>query len=214
VLAVVLWDADSHDGVHERLEAHAGAAARAAGAPRALTFAPGEASLWAWIGTRDEPKVERVARALRPQLGRGQGAALGIPGQGLEGFRRGHEEALEARRVAELGDAGGVVRFDEVEAVALLSHDPERLARFVDRTLGALAADDPQTVRIRETLLAWLAEGGNARRAANRLHAHKNTVLYRIQRAQQILGRPLDADRGKLELALTALERLGPRDRR
>jgi DNA-binding PucR family transcriptional regulator len=116
--------------------------------------------------------------------------------------------------VAELGDAGGVVRFDEVEAVALLSHDPERLARFVDRTLGALAADDPQTVRIRETLLAWLAEGGNARRAANRLHAHKNTVLYRIQRAQQILGRPLDADRGKLELALIALERLGPRDRR
>ena len=214
VLAVVLWDGGSHDDVHERLEAHAATAARAAGAPRALTLAPGEASLWAWIGTREEPSVERVARALRPKLGARQGAAVGIPGHGLDGFRRGHEEALEARRVAELGDAGGLVRFDEVEPVALLSHDRERLARFVDRTLGGLTADDPQTARIRETLLAWLAEGGNARRAAARLHAHKNTVLYRIQRAQQILGRPLDADRGRLELALIAFERLRPHEPR
>ena len=66
---------------------------------------------------------------------------------------------------------------------------------------------------LRETLLAWLAEGGNARRAAERLHAHKNTVLYRLQRAQQLLGRPLDEGRGNLELALRALEQLGPRVR-
>ena len=66
-------------------------------------------------------------------------------------------------------------------------------------------------MRLRETLLAWLAEGGNARKAAERLHAHKNTVLYRLQRAQRILGRPLDDDRGDLELALTAMAQLGPR---
>jgi hypothetical protein len=63
---------------------------------------------------------------------------------------------------------------------------------------------------LRETLLAWLAEGGNARRAAERLHAHKNTVLYRLQRAQRLLGRPLDQDRGALELALSAVRALGP----
>ena len=43
------------------------------------------------------------------------------------------------------------------------------------------------------------------------MHAHKNTVLYRLGRAQQILGRPLDADRGELELALTAMQLLGGR---
>jgi DNA-binding PucR family transcriptional regulator len=64
---------------------------------------------------------------------------------------------------------------------------------------------------LRETVLAWLAEGGNARRAAERLHAHKNTVLYRLQRAQQLIGRPLDEGRGDLELALNALRWLGPR---
>jgi DNA-binding PucR family transcriptional regulator len=209
VLAVVLWN-----GAEERddgLEASATAAAQAAGAPRALTFAPGEGSLWAWIGTRDEPDVERVVAVLAAELGLGQRAALGTAGRGVDAFRVGHEEALHARRVAELGDAAGVVRYEDVEAVSLVSGDLDRLARFVERTLGGLTARDETTARLRETLLAWLLEGGNARRAAERVHAHKNTVLYRLGRAQRILGRPLESDRGELELALTALQRLGPR---
>jgi DNA-binding PucR family transcriptional regulator len=209
VLAAVLWDgAENGDAA---LEAQAAVAARAAGAPRALTFAPAEGSLWAWIGAGERPDVERVAAALSDSLTPSQGAALGTAGHGLEGFRLGHEEALHARRVAELGEAAGVVRYADVEAVSLLSGDLDRLARVVERTLGDLAARDAATARLRETLLAWLAEGGNARRAAERVHAHKNTVLYRVGRAQRILGRSLDADRGELELALAAMQRLGPR---
>jgi DNA-binding PucR family transcriptional regulator len=203
VLAAVLWGA-----ADDELEAHAAVAARAAGSPRALTFAPGAGSLWAWVGTADRPDLDRVADALAAALPDGAGAALATPGAGLEGFRLGHQEALQARRIAELGGATGVVRYDEVEAVSLMSVDLDRLERFVERTLGELAAPDAATARLRETLLAWLAEGGNARRAAERLHAHKNTVLYRLNRAQQILGRPLDAERGELELALTAMQHL------
>jgi DNA-binding PucR family transcriptional regulator len=206
VLAAVHWGAGD-----DALEAHAALLARAAGAPRALTFAPGEGSVWAWVGTPEQPDLDRIGAALGDALSEREGVALGTAGQGLAGFRLGHQEALHARRIAELGAATGVVRYDEVEAVSLLSADPDRLARFVRRTLGGLIADDPATARLRETLLAWLAEGGNARRAAERLHAHKNTVLYRLQRAQLIIGRPLDRDRGELELALAALQRLGPR---
>jgi DNA-binding PucR family transcriptional regulator len=210
VLAAVLWSGERDDG-YNGLEAQAGAAARAAGAPRALTLAPGEAGLWAWVGTADEPDLAAVAAALDESLADGQGVALGTPEKGLPGFRRGHDEAVQARRIAELGGRDGVVRYDEVELVALASADLDRLARFVARTLGPLAADDDATTRLRETLLAWLAEGGNARRAAERLHAHKNTVLYRLHRAEQQLGRPLDEDRGALELAIRAVDVLGPR---
>jgi DNA-binding PucR family transcriptional regulator len=214
VLAAVLWDADTTDdaaGPHDRLEAQAAVAARAAGAPRALTLAPGAASLWMWVATPEEPDLAQVTTALEAALSERQGIAFGTPGHGLEGFRLGHREALDARRVAELGERGGVLRYDEVEAISLLSGDLERLGHFVRRTLGPLTAGDETTVRLRETLLAWLGEGGNARRAAERLHAHKNTVLYRLQRAQQLLGRPLDDDRGDLELALAAMAQLGPR---
>jgi len=213
VLAAVLWDASGADdpGVHDRLEALAATAARAAGVARAFTLAPGESGLWAWIATPVPPELDAIAAALSASVPEGQGVALGTPAYGLEGFRRGHEEAAHARRVAELGGSGGVVRYDDVELVSLVSGDLDRLARFVQRTLGPLTAEDETTARLRETLLAWLAEGGNARRAAERLHAHKNTVLYRLQRAQLLLGRPLDEERGALELALNALRRFGSR---
>jgi DNA-binding PucR family transcriptional regulator len=217
VLAAVLWDAGTGEDPgarHDGLEAQATCIARAAGVARALTLAPGEACLWAWVAAPDVPDLAHVEAELAQSLREGQGVALGTPAAGLEGFRVGHAEAVQARRISELGGRTGVVRYDQVEAIALLSDDLDRLARFVHRTLGRLADDDDATARLRETLLAWLAEGGNARRAAERVHAHKNTVLYRLQRAQQILGRPLDEGRGDLELALNAIDRLGSRLRR
>jgi DNA-binding PucR family transcriptional regulator len=217
VLAAVLWDAGGTDDPgarHDGLEGQAACIARAAGVARALTLAPAEATLWAWVAAPDPPELDHVEEELSESLGPSQGVALGLPAAGLEGFRVGHQEAMQARRVAELGGRTGVVRYDRVEAVSLVSDDLDRVARFVQRTLGPLTADDDATARLRETLLAWLAEGGNARRAAERLHAHKNTVLYRLQRAQQILGRPLDEGRGDLELALSALQCLGGRLRR
>jgi DNA-binding PucR family transcriptional regulator len=206
VLAAVLWNGDDP----EALEAQAAVAARVAGVSRAFTLAPGEAGLWAWVATSEPPDLDAIAAAVHESLAAGQAVAFGTPDYGLEGFRRGHEEALLARRVAELGDRAGVTRYDDVELVSLASADLDRLGRFVRKTLGPLIADDEPTARLRETLLAWLAEGANARRAAERLHAHKNTVLYRLQRAQRLLGRPLDQDRGALELALSAVRALGP----
>jgi DNA-binding PucR family transcriptional regulator len=214
VLAAVLWDvggAEDPGARDDRLEGQAAQIARVAGVARAFTLAPGEGVLWAWVATPEPPDLDAIAAALGESLLEGQGVALGTPAPGLDGFRRGHEDALHARRIAELGERAGVVRYDEVELVSLVSADVDRLARFVQRTLGPLTADDETSERLRETLLAWLAEGGNARRAAERLHAHKNTVLYRLQRAQLLLGRPLDQDRGALELAIRAVHRLGAR---
>ena len=128
VLAAVLWDAGTSDdpaGPHDRLEAQAAVAARAAGAPRALTLAPGR---------REPVDVGRHAgsagprRRSRPRWRRCCPSARASPSArratGLEGFRLGHREALDARRVAELGERGGVVRYDEVEAISLLSGRP------------------------------------------------------------------------------------------
>ncbi|KAB2592005.1 helix-turn-helix domain-containing protein [Streptomyces arboris] len=44
---------------------------------------------------------------------------------------------------------------------------------------------------------------------AGRLHLRRNTVRYRVQRAVELRGRPIDKDRLELEIALGACRRLG-----
>ena len=216
VTAAVIWcstEMEPMDGQFAGMEAAAEALAAAAGAPRALSLPVGAGTMWTWVGTPTAPELDAVGEDLERALPDDVGLALGMPGPGLTGFRRSHEEAMWARRVAELGGTLGLVRYDRVEVVSLLAQDMDRLDRFVERTLGDLTAEDAATARVRETLLAWLEEGGNARRAADRLHTHKNTVLYRVQRARQILGHDPEDDRLALQLALVARSQLRLADR-
>jgi sugar diacid utilization regulator len=193
-----------------RLELTAGAIADEVGAERTLIVPGGAMCIWAWFAIDHQLELEALVRCAREHLCEGQGLALGIPGSGLEGFRGGHRQALRARRFAELSQAvRGIVRFDEVETLCVMSEDPALLADFVERKLGALAADGRNTRRLRETVLVWLREGGNASRAAEHLRTHKNTVRNRVRRAQELIGRPLDEDRLGLELALTMVQRVG-----
>ena len=52
-------------------------------------------------------------------------------------------------------------------------------------------------------------ENGSFKAAAERLVLHKNSVQYRIRKAEESLGRPLAADRLSVELALLACHWLG-----
>jgi hypothetical protein len=97
------------------------------------------------------------------------------------------------------------------DLLALVREDPELIGDFMRRKLGGLAGDDPATERLRESVLVWLREGSNATVAATRLHTHKNTVRYRLQKAEEALGHPLNEDRLGLELALTLAVRFGLR---
>jgi DNA-binding PucR family transcriptional regulator len=69
----------------------------------------------------------------------------------------------------------------------------------VARTLGPLAEGHDE---LRETLRTWLAEGSNASRTAARLPAHRNTVLARLARAQELLPAPVEGRRLQVALAL------------
>jgi DNA-binding PucR family transcriptional regulator len=172
----------------------------------------GAFSLWAWFAAERELPIDAIAHAAARHLQGHQGVALGLPGLGLEGLRSSHRQALRARRLAELTQApAGVIRFDEVETLCMINEDAELIGDFMRRKLGPLAADDLATERLRENVLAWLREGGNSPRAAARLDSHKNTVLYNVRRAEEILGHPLEEDRLGLELALTLAERVGLR---
>jgi hypothetical protein len=132
----------------------------------------------------------------------GTRVAVGAPGEGLEGFRRSHAEALEARRVARLGGLEGVTRYDDVALVALLTKDLEQARAFAARRLGALTAAGRDTERLAETVLTVLQEQGSPRHAAQRLGVHENTVAKRVRVAEQALGRRIDEHPAELHAAL------------
>jgi DNA-binding PucR family transcriptional regulator len=80
---------------------------------------------------------------------------------------------------------------------------------WVIETLGSLADDDDQHSMLRDTLHVFLHEGGSFKTTAERLTLHKNTVQYRVRKAEESLGRPVGEDRLNVALALLACQWLG-----
>jgi DNA-binding PucR family transcriptional regulator len=90
------------------------------------------------------------------------------------------------------------------------STDPNWCRSFIRDELGRLGADDEAARRARETLEGFFAANSNFRITAARLGIHHNTVRYRLDRAEQLLGRPIAERRLALELALNLARQLRP----
>jgi DNA-binding PucR family transcriptional regulator len=95
-----------------------------------------------------------------------------------------------------------------VQLVALLTSEPTQVDEFLTDTLGGLASADPET---RQAVLTYVRELGNASRTAARLYTHRNTVLRRLARADELLPRPLADDVLGVAAALEVLRWRGAR---
>jgi DNA-binding PucR family transcriptional regulator len=198
--AAVVWS-DLPESDLSLLEHAAEAITRALGGKRRLTVVASAAALWVWVARGRERDLDQLRVAIGPLPG--VRVAIGSRGRGVEGFRRSHFDALGAQRLlARVGSADRVVTFDDVRLASLVTHDPEAAGQFVADTLGALATAPAE---LRAALLTYLAEGCNASRAAELLHTHRNTLLRRLGRAQELLPRPLDGSRLHVAVALDVL---------
>jgi hypothetical protein len=179
----------------------------------AETVVVDDVTLWAWATSSARPVLDAVALTERLAPVPAVRLALGSPAGGLAGFRQSHREALGARAVVQAAPAshGRVVRFDDVAIAALLTDHPTVLRSWVRRVLGDLAQDDEGTARLRQTVRTLLTCGGSYTAAAALLHVHKNTVHYRVQRAEDLRGLPLSEGRLDAEVALLVCEFLGPK---
>ncbi|MFF8102937.1 helix-turn-helix domain-containing protein [Streptomyces sp. NPDC014986] len=136
---------------------------------------------------------------------------------GVSGAVEGLAAAGEARRLADTAlnlcpEEGGTVRLTEHLPAALVASSPELGAALADRLLGPLAHLDPADAEVLlDTLATWLDCDGSAQRASRRLYCHRNTVLNRLRRYEQLTGRSLSrpSDLVEVSLALTARTLLG-----
>jgi hypothetical protein len=211
-VGVVCWAGDATAAVDNitRLEHAISQVAGKAACSGDPVFLPrDESSAWAWLplGIRD---TFDAAGASTSGVDGDIHFAFGDAAKGTTGFRLTHRQAVAAQAVAlAAGSPPRAVAFSEVAPVAMMLGSADLLRAWVLSTLAGLAADDDHHARLRDTLLVFLQSGGSYKTTAERLMLHKNTVQYRVRKAEESLGRPMGENRHDVELALRASHWLG-----
>ena len=131
---------------------------------------------------------------------------VGRSRSGPQGVRQSHREAEHALRIsARLQSPRAVAAFADLGLhrllVAMTQH--AELEDFYGQSAGALVAYDKRTGSgLMETLDAFFHCHGSPTDTAQRLHLHRNTVLYRLRRIEEIGGLRLDDPATRLNLHL------------
>ncbi|WP_030813291.1 PucR family transcriptional regulator [Streptomyces sp. NRRL F-2799] len=168
-----------------------------------------ESRLWLALPAGGE---RRWRGDLTPPEGTLLHAAVGRPGAGLAGFRTSARQSAQVREILamKLPGAGAPhwVHYGEVAPVALMAGDLPALRDFVTATLGELARRDGRGATLRETLRVFLAHHRSHAAAAQALNLHRNSVQYRVRRANALLPDG-PADDFNVRAALLAAHWLG-----
>jgi purine catabolism regulator len=129
-------------------------------------------------------------------------AGMGQTAGNLRLWRESFRQAVAAFRTAQQWKLNAPLAFREMgvyRLLSLLAGSPE-LVRFYHETLGELTEETPQNAEFITTLDAFFEEHGNLTRTAKRLHIHRNTLLYRMDRIKEISG--LDLENPETRLAV------------
>jgi purine catabolism regulator len=148
--------------------------------------------------------AETFSKEINHQYSNNQVAiGLGQAARDVSAWRSSYRDAVQARELAErlqtdnplyIGDLG-------VYQLILSLNDREKLTRFCDKTLGVLVDYDMrQNADLIKTLEAFFACHGNLSQTAEMLIVHRNTLLYRMNRINEIAG--IDLNRPETRLAL------------
>lgn len=193
--AAVIWT-DNPNGDLSQLDRSAEAFGHAAGG-RPLTVPASTATRWVWAP--GAPDINTLASA----AGREVRIAIGSTGSGVDGFRRSHFDALTTQQMmARLHSPQQIAEYTDIELVALLTADADRAAVFVKRVLGDLETASPE---LRSAVRIFVREQCNVSRAASKLFTHRNTLLRRLARADELLPLPLSENSVEVGVALDVL---------
>jgi hypothetical protein len=216
-LALVLWlPADDGGDELDRLERFLRELGESLAAPASPLFVPTDrVSGWGWIPLHPDAVATAVSD-IRRFVAKHDDApfvAVGSPLPGVDGFRRSHRKAQRARDVAVAAGSGAAqvtaVTDPGLSAAAMLAGSLDDAREWVHEVLGQLASNTDNDARLRETLRVFLRHSCGYKSAADELNLHFNTVRYRVHKAIERRGRPIDDDRLDVEIALLICHWLG-----
>jgi carbohydrate diacid regulator len=170
-----------------------------------------------WIGvlhrlTDRDPAADllaacrRVTDVIAAQDGLTARAGIGEAAASVGQLHDSYQDACDALRLgSRLADGSRVHAIGDLRVHQLLAAvgQPAR-GRLLDLTTAELRAQ-PDWPVLRNTITAWCDSGFNLVRASAALHVHRNTVVYRMHKIEQITGRSLREHRTTMALYLACL---------
>jgi PucR-like helix-turn-helix protein len=162
------------------------------------------------LARADWPGAMRLRRAL-DELAPGWVAVGSAPIDGVDGLSHALAGLVETLRAADrMTRVGWIEDADDLAVERLLMLDEVLLGTIVARELGPLLREPRMAGELVETLRVYFEAGENMRETSRRMHLAPRTVAYRLERIEEILGRPLDGEiRPRLSVALMAYRALG-----
>jgi hypothetical protein len=161
-----------------------------------------------WLVELGSGTPSRVAELLTPHM-RDRAGMSGV----VDGFAElgvGHQLA-ETALLTQPSGAAGIAVLDDRLPEALVVSSPQLAQRLAARTLGRiLELDAAEREMLLDTLETWFRTERSAGRTGALLYCHRNTVLNRLRKVEQLTGKSLENDRHQLacRLALMAYRTL------
>jgi carbohydrate diacid regulator len=167
-----------------------------------------------WIGVLhrlpERRPVDSVTTACRRVVDAlGARVGIGEPTDSVDGLHDSYQDARDALRLGarlNSGSGGGAVHPIgglRVHQFLAAAGQPAR-TRLRARTAAALHAQ-PDWPVIRATVIAWYESGFSLVRTAEALHVHRNTIVYRMTKIEQLAGHSLRAQPTTTALYLACL---------
>ncbi|MGV9614522.1 PucR family transcriptional regulator [Nocardia xishanensis] len=208
-LAAIIWTPPGSAASYDLLRTGVRMLATATG-KLPLTILVDEHNCWAWISSTGQPSLDIATLEAELRKQPSLRMAVGDRGFGLAGFRQTFRDAQGARGVAvAAAKARQLTLYSRVAVAGLLMDRLPDVRAWAHRVLGDLMRDDESTARLRETAQVYLDARGSLTDAAARMHVHKNTVHYRVRKAEELLGHSLGTNRLDVEIALMVCAQFG-----
>src|SRR6266487_671778 len=166
----------------------------------------------------DESEIEKViftrmdrvqARLQQGKIGNGNlpifTAGIGRIADDVQQISQSYREAQQALEIGRrLFGEGSIHYFARLGIYRLLFHlyEHEELSDFYQETLAPLLESDSHSSALLETLECFFNCNGNLSETARTMHLHRNSLLYRLGRIEELLGRSLEDPEFRLSLQI------------
>jgi len=166
----------------------------------------------------DESEIEKViftrmdrvqARLQQGKIGNGNlpifTAGIGRIADDVQQISQSYREAQQALEIGRrLFGEGSIHYFARLGIYRLLFHlyEHEELSDFYQETLAPLLESDSHSSALLETLECFFNCNGNLSQTARTMHLHRNSLLYRLGRIEELLGRSLEDAELRLSLQI------------